>query len=359
LFFFDPVEKESVMAKVMENAKKLKDLLTRTFQQWNEREPFNNAIIIAYYTIFSLPGLLVIIINVAGYFFETGVIQTKISTQIGSIIGGDSKSFVEELVSTSSESKGTTIASILVVATLLFGATGVFYQTQQILNKVWGVKPHPKKKILKLIRDRFFSFGLILVVGFLMLVSLVLSAGLAAVSDWMAAHVSEGLLVVFKFFDVIVSLAIITLLFAGIYKFLPDAKIQWKDVWIGAFVTSLLFVLAKFALGLYFGNSDPASAYGAAGSIILIMLWVSYAGMILLFGAEFTQVYANRYGHKVVPSEGAISTGENEDNGAIVNKKPNQPGGADTDRSDPESSRQANSKTTKTETITTRKLGEK
>ena len=116
-------------------------------------------------------------------------------------------------------------------------------------------------------------------------------------------------------------MAIITLLFAAMYKFLPDAKIQWSDVWIGAFVTALLFVLAKFLLGLYFGNTDPASAYGAAGSVILIMLWVSYAGMILLYGAEFTQVYANRFGHKVVPAEGAVSTqGENE-NGAIVNKK--------------------------------------
>ena len=140
------------------------------------------------------------------------------------------------------------------------------------------------------------------------------------------------------------------------YKFLPDAKIRWKDVWIGAFVTSLLFVLAKFALGLYFGNSDPASAYGAAGSIILIMLWVSYAGMILLFGAEFTQVYANRYGHKVIPVEGAVKTGENEDNGAIVNKKPNTPGGTDADRTDPDGRRQASSPSTRTQKTSTRKL---
>lgn len=346
------------MAKLVENAKKLKDLFVMTFRQWNEREPFNNAIIIAYYTIFSLPGLLVIIINVAGYFFEAEVIQSRISSQIGGIIGGDSAEYVEKLVSTSSESKGSTLASILAVATLLFGATGVFYQTQQILNKVWGVKPHPKKKIFKLVRDRFFSFGLIIVVGFLLLVSLVLSAALTAVSDWVTAHISESLVVVFKIFDLIVSLGIVTLLFAAMYKFLPDAKIQWKDVWVGAFVTSLLFVLAKFALGLYFGNSDPASAYGAAGSIILIMLWVSYAGMILLFGAEFTQVYANRYGHKVVPSEGAVATGENEDNGAIVDKKPNKPGGAVADRAEPDGRRQADPSQTTTPKLTSRKLDE-
>ena len=220
-----------------------------------------------------------------------------------------------------SESKGSVIASVLGIATLLFGATGVFYQLQQILNKMWEVKPKPKQKILKLVRDRIFSFGLILVVGFLLLVSLVLSAALSAVGDWVSGHISESLQVAFKILDFLVSLAVVTLLFASIYKFLPDAKISWKDVWIGALMTSVLFVIAKFALGIYFGKSDPGSTYGAAGSIILIMLWVSYAGLILLFGAEFTQVYANRYGKKVRPVSTAVSTeGENE-NGAIVNKK--------------------------------------
>jgi membrane protein len=213
------------------------------------------------------------------------------------------------------------LASILGIATLLFGATGVFYQLQQILNKMWEVKPKPKQKILKLIKDRVFSFGLILAVGFLLLVSLVLSAALSALADWVAGNFSDSLNVVFKALDILFSFAIVTLLFASVYKFLPDAKISWKDVWIGALVTSALFVIAKFALGLYFGKSDPASTYGAAGSIILIMLWVSYAGLILLFGAEFTQVYANRYGKKIQPSDVAVSTEGENDNGAIVEKK--------------------------------------
>ncbi len=309
------------MGKVKDSLKKLGFLMKRTFNQWSEREPFNNAIIIAYYTIFSLPGLLVIIINVTGYFFDDHVIREKITGQIGGIVGGNAAADVDKIIAASSENDGTTIASILAVATLLFGATGVFYQTQQILNKMWEVKPQPKQKLLKIARDRIFSFGLILVVGFLMLVSLVLSAGLSALSDWLTSNVSESLFIVFKFLDVALSLGIITLLFAAIYKFLPDAVIKWSDTWIGAFVTALLFVAAKFLLGIYFGNSDPASAYGAAGSIILIMLWVSYAGMILLFGAEFTQVYANRFGHKVVPTDGAVSTRGEDDNGAIVNNK--------------------------------------
>jgi membrane protein len=301
------------MAKIGGRIKNGWALVKQTFKGWNEREPFNNAIIIAYYTIFSLPGLLVIIINVAGYFFGSDVVTGKITSQVHGMVGGDSADQVQKIIEASNKSEGFTLSSILAVATLLFGATGVFYQTQQILNKMWGVKPEPKKKFVKLIRDRVFSFGLILVVGFLLLVSLILSAGLTAVSEWISANISEAFVVVFKIADIVVSVGIITLLFAAMYKFLPDAKIEWKDVWIGATVTAVLFVIAKFALGLYFGNTDPGSAYGAAGSIILIMLWVTYAGMILLFGAEFTQVYANRYGHHVVPAEGAVSIKHTDD----------------------------------------------
>lgn len=311
------------MKKTFGKIKEFAGLFKETFNQWKEREPFNNSIIIAYYTIFSLPGLLVIIINIAGYFFEKESVTQNITTQIQGIVGGDSAKDVEQIV-TNAQSEGDnrmSIASILSVATLLFGATGVFYQLQQILNKMWEVKPKPKQMILKLIKDRIFSFGLILVVGFLLLVSLVLSAALTAVGDWITSNVSESLTILFKGLDVVVSLGVITLLFAAMYKFLPDAKIKWKDVWIGAMTTAILFTVAKFLLGVYFGNSDPGSAYGAAGSIILIMLWVSYAGMILLFGAEFTQVYAKHHGRKIRPTEVAESTEGQTDNGAIVNKK--------------------------------------
>ena len=296
-------------------------LLKDTFRQWNEREPFNNSIIIAYYTIFSLPGLLVIIINVAGYFYDKEKVTHQITGQIQTMIGGDTAEDVQGIIDKASESKETVISSILGIATLLFGATGVFYQLQQILNKMWEVEPKPKQKILKLIRDRVFSFGLILAVGFLLLVSLVVSAGLSALSDWVAGNIHESLTFLFGVLDFFVSLAVITFLFASIYKFLPDARINWKDVWIGGLLTAILFVIAKIALGLYFGKSDPGSTYGAAGSVILIMLWVSYAGMILLFGAEFTQVYANRYGKKVIPTDTAVSTHGKNDTGAVVEKK--------------------------------------
>jgi membrane protein len=307
--------------KVWGTIKNLGTLLRDTYRVWSEREPFSNSIIIAYYTIFSLPGLLVIIINLAGYFWGAEAVTNKISGQIGGLVGGDTAKDIQEMVAKASYSEGTTLSTILSIATLLFGATGVFYQLQQILNKMWEVKPKPKQKFVKLVKDRVFSFGLILVIGFLMLVSLVLSAAVTTVSEWVNEHVSPGLVVLFSALDIIVSLGIVTLLFASMFKFLPDAKIRWKDVWVGAALTSVLFVIAKFLLGLYFGHSDPGSTYGAAGSIILIMLWVSYAGLILLFGAEFTKVYADTYGRKIQPTEGAVSTAGQNDNGAIINKK--------------------------------------
>ncbi|HSX84087.1 MAG TPA: YihY/virulence factor BrkB family protein [Cellvibrio sp.] len=293
---------------MVQHIKNMGSLLKETFTQWISRDPFRNSTVIAYYTIFSMPGLLIIIFNLAGYFFEQQAVSNEIDQQIRALVGAKAAEDVRAIVSNANQSKGFTISSIISLATLLFGATGVFYQIQQTLNLMWEVKPQPKRKLLKLVMDRLFSFGLILVVGFLLLVSLVLSTVLSMISNWVAAYFSDSLNVVFRLLDISISLGVITLLFAAIYKFLPDVEIEWRDVWIGALVTSLLFVLAKFALGLYFAYSDPGSAYGAAGSIILIMLWVSYAGMILFFGAEFTRVYARRHGRRIMPSEFAVST---------------------------------------------------
>jgi membrane protein len=286
------------------------ELLRDTFNQWKERAPFDNSIIIAYYTIFSLPGLLVIIINIAGSFYDKKEITTQITNQIQMVMGGNTAKDIESIIIKTNEKKETVISSILGIITLLFGATGVFYELQHMFNKIWDVKPKSKarQKIWMLVRYRLFSFGLILVVGFLLLVSLVLSAALSALSGWVSAHLSDSLNVLFNVLDIFLSFGIITLLFASLFKFLPDVKIVWKDAWIGASLTAILFVIAKFALGLYFGNSNLGSAYGAAGSIILIMLWVSYTGLIILFGAEFTRVYNDKYGKKAKPTAIAVST---------------------------------------------------
>ena len=279
--------------------------LKKTAKSFGDLEPFNMSIVIAYYTIFSLPGLLVIIVSIAGYFFGQEAVTGQVTDQIGGVIGGNTAADIEKMVAKASVNESTTLASILGVATLLFGATGVFYNLQQIFNKIWEVKPKSKGKILQLIKDRAFSFGLILVIGFLLLVSLLLSAALSALSAWVSNHVSESLQIVFRVLDILVSLGVITLLFAGMFKFLPDAKVRWRSVWVGAVLTALLFVVAKFLLGLYFGTSEPGSTYGAAGTIVLIMLWVSYAGVILIFGGLFTRVYANEMGHVTAPSSHA------------------------------------------------------
>jgi membrane protein len=286
------------------------ELLKDTFNQWKDRSPFNGSIIIAYYTIFSLPGLLVIIINIAGFFYDKKEITTQITSQIQMVMGGDTAKDLESIITKSTEKKESVISSILGIITLLFGATGVFYELQQLLNIIWSVKPKPRRrqKIWVLVRDRLFSFGLILVVGFLLLVSLVLSTALTALSGWLSTHLSTSFRLLFSTLDLVISLGIITFLFAAIFKFLPDVKIAWRDAWVGAFITAILFVIAKFGLGLYFGHSNIGSAYGAAGSIILIMLWVSYVGLILLFGAELTQVYISKRGKKAEPTSIAVST---------------------------------------------------
>ena len=294
--------------KLFEQTKNLALIFRDTFNQWSDREPFRSTAVIAFYTIFSLPGLLVIIINLAGYFYGEEAVTRRISSEIQGMIGGNTAKDIEAIIANASVHQDFTFASLVGIGTLIFGATGVFYQLQQTLNLIWEVKPEPKRKMLKMVMDRLFSFGLILAVGFLLLVSLILSAILAVLSDWVAFYFSETFYIVFRFLSICLSLGVITFLFAAIFKFLPDAEVPWRDVWVGALVTALLFVLAKFALGLYFGHSNPASAYGAAGTVILIMLWVSYAGLILLFGAEFTRIYADRRGAKVKPLEFAVST---------------------------------------------------
>lgn len=298
---------------ILKKTKYFGSIFRDTFVQWLEREPFRSSAVISFYTIFSLPGLLVIIINLAGYFYGEEAITQRISAEIERMIGGTTAKDIEAIIANASMHRDSLFASLVGIGTLIFGATGVFYQLQQTLNQIWEVKPQPRNKIIKMALDRVFSFGLILAVGFILLVSLILSAMLTVLSDWVEIYFSETFNIVFRILDLSLSLGVITFLFAAIYKILPDATVAWRDVWTGAFVTALLFVVAKFALGFYFGHSNPASAYGAAGTIILIMLWVSYAGLIILFGAEFTRIYADRRGARVKPLEFAVTTcDENE-----------------------------------------------
>ncbi|MDQ3392872.1 MAG: YihY/virulence factor BrkB family protein [Bacteroidota bacterium] len=285
--------------------KDLWPMLKQTFNEWNEDDPFRHSAIIAYYAIFSLPALMIIIITVAGMFVGEDAVQGQLSSQIEEMIGPEAASGIETMIANSSQKDNSVLATIIGIGTLLFGATAVFYQLQKSLNILWGVEVKEGQGIKKLLVDRATSLGVILVIGFLLLISLTLTTFLSALSEWITSVLPDFMIYFFFIINFIVSFGIVTVLFAMIYKILPDVEIGWKSVWIGATITALLFEIGRFALGIYFGNSDPASAFGAAGSVILILLWVSYSCLILFFGAQFTKVYAQWYGHGIRPSSHA------------------------------------------------------
>lgn len=287
--------------------RKIWRLLKETVKKWWDLDPFREGAIIAYYAIFALPGLMIVIISIAGYFFGAEAVNGQIYSQVSDAMSEDTARQVQEIIKKAAVTKGSVITAIVGIGSILLGATGVFGQLQKSMNIIWEVKADPKKSgIWKTLRVRLFSFGLIISIAFLLLISLVVSSALSALSNWVQQYWSESLMFLFRVIHFIFSLAIVTVLFALMFKFLPDAKVKWRPIWLGAFVTSLLFVLGKWALGLYFGKSDPASGYGAAGSIVLILLWTSYASMIVFLGNMFTRVYSiNHYG-ETPPTDTAV-----------------------------------------------------
>jgi membrane protein len=282
-------------------------ILKTAFKKWWTRDPFKESAVIAYYAIFSLPGLLVVIITIAGYFFGAEAINNHLAAQISSTMGKDTAEQIQEIIAAASESKNSLWATIIGVATILVGATGVFAQFQKALNIIWEVKADADKSgIWSLLRTRLFSFGLIVSIAFILIVSLIVSTTIAALGKWVTGHFSDSLLVLLQGINFIVSLIILAFLFSLMFKFFPDAKIKWDHVWVGSLVTALLFETGKYALSLYFGTADPGGRYGAAGSIILILLWVSYSSMIVFFGAEFTHAYAQFHDEYIPPDKNAV-----------------------------------------------------
>jgi len=278
-----------------------------TIRKWYDHDPFREGAIIAYNAIFAIPGLLVVVITFGGYFFGDDAVSGHLHQQLASVMGGDIAEQIQKMIIMSLKSKDSVMATIIGISTIIIGATAVFVELQKILNNIWQVKVSDTKSDLWMfIKTRLFSFGLIISIAFLLLISLVLSSFLSAIGSWVQQYWSESFLVLFKVLNTIFSLAIITSLFALMFKILPDARIKWPSVWIGAFVTSFLFVIGKSALGLYFGKANPGSGYGAAGSIILILIWTSYSSMIVFFGAEFTKTYSDYYFGEIAPSENAV-----------------------------------------------------
>ena len=287
-----------------------KEILTESktaLREWWAKDPFKESAVIAYYAIFALPGLLVVIVTVAGYWFGQEAVNGQIAGQISSTLGADTAKQIQDIIAKATESKNSVWATIIGIITILVGATGVFAQFQKSINAIWHVKADQSKSgILSLLKARLFHFGLIIAVAFILLVSLVISTILSAFGTWAINHFSESFFIVLQVINFIVSLSILAVLFALMFKVFPDAKIKWRHVWIGSFFTALLFEIGKSALGLYFGTAEPGSGYGAAGSIILILLWVSYSSMIVFYGAEFTHAYAEWNDGRIPPDKNAV-----------------------------------------------------
>lgn len=282
--------------------------LTKTAcRNWYERDPYRQGAIIAYNAIFALPGLLVVVITIAGYVLGDEAVSGQLHKQIAAAMGNDTADQVQNMVLMSMRIKNSLVGATIGIATIIIGATGVFVEFQKSLNIIWEVKASTaKSNLMILLKSRLFSFGLIVSIAFLLLISLVISSLLSALGSWIQQYWSEAFLILFQILNIILSLVIITLLFAIMFKTIPDAKIKWPSVWIGAFITSLLFVIGKTALGLYFGKANPGSVYGAAGSIILILLWTSYSSMIVFLGAEFTKAHSDYHFGDIPPADHAI-----------------------------------------------------
>jgi membrane protein len=273
---------------------------------WMEDNALRLSASLAFYAVFSLAPLLLVAVSIGALMFSEQTVRDQISAQLEALAGPRAADALEALLVTTATQKRTgTFATIAGVVVMLFGASGVFGELKDALNTIWGVVVKPGRTLLRLIRDRFLSFSMVLSVGFLLLVSLLLNAILTALSKYMNWVLPLPALV-WQALDFVGSFGVITVLFAMIFKILPNVRIGWHDVWIGAAVTSLLFVLGKFLIGFYLGASSITSAYGAAASVVIVLLWVYYSACILFFGAEFTKIYASKFGSGIIPNRRAM-----------------------------------------------------
>ncbi len=284
-------------------------LLAETGRGFSEDNCSRMAAALAYYTIFAMPPLLVIVIMICGVFFDPSDVEGRLSDEIRGFVGERGAEQVQTMIRAAQPEQHGLLARFLGPIVLLIGASGAMIQLQGALNDVWSVKPDPSRGGVKnFLVKRLLSFAMVLSIAFLLLVSLVLTAVISAASEYLLPQLlGEPALHAINF---LVTLALITVLFAAIYKVVPDVEVQWREVWGGALLASFLFGVGKFGLGMYFGKSNVGSAYGAAGALILVLVWIYYSGMILLLGAEFTQAWAKLRGGGVVPSSGAVQVVE-------------------------------------------------
>jgi membrane protein len=294
------------MAEPKKQRHSLLHTLKTSFRDFSDDQCPMMAAALAYYAVFSLPPLLILIVWLVSFLWDPSVVQGEVASQARNFLGQTGADQLNTMMDQETIRGQNWLAKIGGIIVLIFGATGVFVQLQAALNQAWEVEPDPNQGgVMNFILRRLLSLGMVLSIAFLLLISLLVSAAIStlgnAASSWLP--MSDMAL---RALNLGASLLIVALLFAAIYRFMPDAKVSWRDVWFGAFATALLFVLGKWALGAYLGTRDLGSTYGAAGSLAFVLVWIYYSSMILLFGAEMTQAWARRYGDEIEPKEGAV-----------------------------------------------------
>ncbi len=285
---------EKTKISVATRAKEGFSLIGTTYIELLDDKVFKMTAALSYYTLFSLAPLLIIVIAVAGFIFGEDAARGQIVGQIQGLIGTSGAEVVQSLIKNAAFSSGGVIATIISIVIILLGSMGVFIELKESLNIIWGVEPRPGKPILLLIKTRIGAFSMVLIMGFLLLVSLMMSAFIAILSSYMGAHFPV-LLPVVEILNIIVSFVIMTILFAMIFKFLPDVELKWRYVWFGSVITSLFFSAGKYLIGLYIGSSSYSSSFGAAGSLVVMLVWLNFSALIMFFGAEYTQLYRKKY----------------------------------------------------------------
>jgi len=315
IFIFIAARQRKFRMKNIFTKKTLKNSLTvlkETFNCFMQDKGLKLSASLSYYTIFSMAPLLLLIISLAGAFFGREASEGRIFTEIHDLIGNDAANQIQQVIKNMELSGKTTMSVIIGALTLIVGATTVFGEIQDSINMIWKVKAKPKKGWLKLIKDRLTSGSIIIGLGFLLVVSLVINGALVALKDILKRWFPDFTLLLLNAANIAISFLVITVLFGVIFKVLPDAKIKWKDVRAGAFFTACLFLLGRYLIGLYISTTAAGSPYGAAGSLIVILLWVYYTAAILYFGAEFTRAYAVFKGRKIQPTEFAVFVEQRE-----------------------------------------------
>jgi membrane protein len=288
--------------------KKIWKVIKDSFSGFSDDKVTKLSASLAYYTVFSMGPLLILIISLCGIFLGREAIEGQVYQQLEGFMGKDTASQLQDIIKNAAISGKGPVAVIIGAVTLLIGATTVFGEIQDSINTIWGLKPKPKRGWLKMLQNRFLSFSVIISLGFILLVSLAVTSLVDGLNDALMRRFSDISVIIFYIVNQVITLAVISFIFGVIFKVLPDAEIKWKDVMLGSIVTGILFMIGKFGISFYISTSDVGSTFGAAGSLVVLLLWTYYSSLILYYGAEFTKAYAVNYGSPIHPSHYAVTT---------------------------------------------------